>query len=391
MFDRFRLGTLLLGCLVVPFIGCGSATGVDSIAVTPATVTLPGVGLTAQLTATATINHGSHPATYEDVTDQVTWSTSSKNFATVSTSGLVTSIGPGTAQIKASMNGFTGVVSSSATVTVTVSGSGGTNGEPLVSIAIVPTSLTTDNLLGTGQFLAYGTFSTVPTLMDISNGFYHADFPTPSCTAALAATGTSPCTLVPVTWISAAPNIFPVSSGGAAGSNGGLVTAFGSGNAVIYAQSTNPDGTLVNSPTVTFNCPLALPSGSGATFNPGTCNEDTIASGLLVTLTVYNAGLNTTNWLVTAPSATGTPDVIHCGPGSTSGGSVCTATYPVGTTVTLTAPAQAGVSFGGWSWNCENQGTVTAAGPNTCTVYLGEIDPDTGIYMSNQSVGAIFN
>ncbi len=72
------------------------------------------------------------------------------------------------------------------------------------------------------------------------------------------------------------------------------------------------------------------------------------------TLTVYNEGLNTTNWLVTAPSATGTPDVIHCGPGSNGagfGGSVCVATYPVGTTVTLTAPAGSG-AFGGWSYNC---------------------------------------
>jgi hypothetical protein len=123
----------------------------------------------------------------------------------------------------------------------------------------------------------------------------------------------------------------------------------------------------------------------------GSCNEFTIASELLVTLTVYNAGLNTTGWLVTASSATGTPNVIHCGPGSTSGGSVCMATYPVGTTVTLTAPAETGVHFGGWSWNCESQGTVTAAGPNSCTVYLGADDPVTGEPSSNVSVGAIFN
>jgi hypothetical protein len=123
----------------------------------------------------------------------------------------------------------------------------------------------------------------------------------------------------------------------------------------------------------------------------GSCNQYTIAPGLLVTLTVYNEGLNTTGWLITAPSATGTQDVIHCGPGSTSGGSVCSATYPVGTTVTLTAPAETGVSFGGWSWNCEEQGTISAAGPNSCTVYLGATDPVTTLPSSNVSVGAIFN
>jgi hypothetical protein len=201
--------------------------------------------------------------------------------------------------------------------------------------------------------------------------------------------------LVPVNWISATPSVFPVNSSGAAGATAGLVTAEGSGNAVIYATATNPDGTLVYSPTVAFNCPLVLPTYNTATppvmTDAGSCNQYTIAPGLLVTLTVYNEGLNTTGWLITAPSATGTQDVIHCGPGSTSGGSVCSATYPVGTTVTLTAPAETGVSFGGWSWNCEEQGTISAAGPNSCTVYLGATDPVTTLPSSNVSVGAIFN
>ena len=70
------------------------------------------------------------------------------------------------------------------------------------------------------------------------------------------------------------------------------------------------------------------------------------------TLTVFDAnlngpGLNQTNWLITALSATSAPadqvEVIHCGPGSPSGGSVCEASYPNGTQVVLTAPAEAGV------------------------------------------------
>jgi hypothetical protein len=92
--------------------------------------------------------------------------------------------------------------------------------------------------------------------------------------------------------------------------------------------------------------------------------------------------LNTTNWLLTAPSATGTPNVLHCGPGWTgSGGSVCTATYPLGATVILTAPKQSGVNFGGWSSNCTNTGTITQTGPNTCTVTM----------LTDETVGAIFN
>jgi hypothetical protein len=100
-------------------------------------------------------------------------------------------------------------------------------------------------------------------------------------------------------------------------------------------------------------------------------------------LTVYNEGLNTTNWLVTAPSVTGTPNVLHCGPGSNGaglGGSVCVATYPVGSTIMLTAPAGAG-NFGGWSYNCSGTAPVTAGGPNTCKVTL----------TTNDTVGAVFN
>ena len=81
--------------------------------------------------------------------------------------------------------------------------------------------------------------------------------------------------------------------------------------------------------------------------------------------------------------------MIHCGPGwvndGNTGGSVCVGIYtsPNATPiqVTLTAPAQAGVAFGGWSYNCIPVGAVTTTGPNSCTITL------TG----NDSVSAIFN
>ena len=135
------------------------------------------------------------------------------------------------------------------------------------------------------------------------------------------------------------------------------------------------DPTLTNgsiqTATAEFNCPLILPTATTA----GSCYPGSEAPGLLATLTVYNEGLNTTNWLVTAPSATGTPNVLHCGPGSSGagfGGSVCVSTYPVGTAVILTAPAGAG-AFGGWSYNCIPLAAITAAGPNSCEV----ISPST--------------
>src|SRR5277367_4940414 len=119
------------------------------------------------------------------------------------------------------------------------------------------------------------------------------------------------------------------------------------------------------------NCPLVLPNPNGNPPTPGSCYPGSQAPALLATLTVYNEGLNTTNWEVTAPSATGTPNVLHCGPGWTGpGGSVCSATYPVGTTVTLTAP-DTGAKFGGWSnITCTPIIPVNESGPNQCQITL---------------------
>jgi hypothetical protein len=109
-------------------------------------------------------------------------------------------------------------------------------------------------------------------------------------------------------------------------------------------------------------------------------------------VTVYNEGLNTTNWLVTAPSATGTPNVIYCGAGAGKN-SVCVATYPIGAAITLTAPAGAG-AFGGWSSSCTtiSPNPSTATGPNTCTI-IPDTPPfsDTNPANTNITVGAIFN
>ncbi|HTC75650.1 MAG TPA: hypothetical protein VK684_08750, partial [Edaphobacter sp.] len=233
--------------------------------------------------------------------------------------------------------------------------------EPLLSLTIIPSSITVGNLQDTGNFLAVGTFSSPPYVRDLTNS---------------------------VTWLSSAPDVFPVNSNNSVtlpvGSTAGVVTAYGNGGATIIAEATSTDGTIQTA-TATFNCPLALPNPNGNPPTPGTCYPGSQAPALKATITVYNEGLNTTNWLVTAPSATDTPNVIHCGPGWTgTGGSVCSAPYPIGTTVTLTAPQQTGVTFGGWSTSCTATTPVTATGPNSCTVTISPSNP-------NVTVGAIFN
>jgi hypothetical protein len=116
---------------------------------------------------------------------------------------------------------------------------------------------------------------------------------------------------------------------------------------------------------------------------------------LLATLTVFNAGDNSTNWLITAPSDLGVPNLIHCGPGSETAGlgnSVCTGTYAAGSNVTITA-SLAGkaldTTFGGWTANCD----ITADVPdfaNTCALPTPAAGGDPSGLVGNQSVGALF-
>jgi Bacterial Ig-like domain (group 2) len=357
-------------------VTAGTAEQITALSLIPTSVSVSASNGQSQLIALGT--QGS-TGLDEDVTsaNSISWQSSSPTIATVDpTSGLVTGVSPGSATITAEYTNNAGttsanVVAASVNVTVTLTAAP----EPLLSLSIIPSSITVGNLEDTGNFLAIGTFSDVPYVRDLTNT---------------------------VTWLSSAPQVFPVSTNSSAtnpGAPGGIATAYGNGSATIIAEATSSDGTIQTA-TATFNCPLALPNPNGVPPTPGTCYPGSESSGLLVTLTVYNEGLNTTNWLVTGPSATNTPNVIHCGPGwaadGNAGGSVCTATYPLGTTITLTAPAQSGVNFGGWSYNCTPILAVNAAGPNSCQITLGNsatsnngVATSTG--NSNVTVGAIFN
>jgi Bacterial Ig-like domain (group 2) len=351
-------------------VTAGTQEAITAIAITPDTESIGvGEGTTGQFIAIGTTGAG----LTEDVTNspQLKWISSVPSIATIASgqasgNGVAQGVSVGSTSITAlwTNQDNTVVTSTPATVTVTLT----TPPNPLLSLNIIPTSLTVGNLQGTGQFLAIGTFSKSPYVVDVTN---------------------SPNT----TWISSFPDSFPVNtnSGGTSSASAGIVTAYGTGSATIIAEYQDPDSKTIQTATATFNCPLVIPQPSLGI--AGSCYPGSEATPLKVTLTVYGEGLNTTNWLVTGPSATGTPDVIHCGPGwaadGKAGGSVCVGIYPVDTpTITLTAPAQAGVAFGGWTYNCHPVGAVTAAGPNSCTIDLSE---NTGGVPTNVTVGAIFN
>jgi Bacterial Ig-like domain (group 2) len=361
----------------------GAAEPFTAISVSPGSESLSATGQTGQFVALGT---SGSTGLQQDVTNstQVSWSSSIPTIATVTTSpavsaGTVAGVSPGTTQITAKLTNPDGtVLTSSANITVTASAAA----EPLLSITVLPNTITLGNLQGTAQYLAYGTFSTPPTVMDITNGIDRSDFKSA------------------VTWVSGLQTYFPITSSGypnnppnGTETDGGLITAYANGTADVYAVATNPDGTVVYSPAATFNCPLVLESVNPTTgaVTPGSCNPDTIANPLLVTLTVFNAGLDQTDWLIEADSATGTANVIHCGPGAAAAGfstSVCSAPYPINTPLTIRASSPSG-QFGGWSYNCTPVGTVTAAGPNSCTITVGDVV--NGGVNSSATVGAIFN
>jgi len=380
-------GTVVAGTATFTVIN-GASEPFSALVVSPSSEALSATGQTGQLLAVGTSGSS---GLQQDVTNssQVTWSSSIPTIATVSTSptspaGQVTGVSPGSTTVTAKLTNPDGtVLTATATITVTASAAA----EPLLSITVLPNTITLANLQGTAQYLAYGTFSTPPTVMDITNGINRPDF---------IAAKTSV-----VTWVSGLQTYFPITSAagypynptGGTETDGGLITAYANGTADVYAVATNPDGTVVYSPAATFNCPLVLPSTNPQTgaVTPGSCNPETIANPLLVTLTVFNAGLDQTDWLLEADSATGTKNVIHCGPGAVTAGfstSVCSAPYPINTPITIRATSPSG-QFGGWSYNCAPVGTVTAAGPNSCTITVGDVV--NGGVNSSATVGAIFN
>ena len=351
-------GTVVTGNATFNVSG-GTTEKYTGVSITPSSQALSASGQTTQLVALGT-SGATGLLTDVSSSSQIKWVSTSPSIATVSATGVVTGVSAGTDTVIAELTNADGtVVTGTATLSVAVTPAP----EPLLSLTIIPSSISVGNLQGTGQFLAIGTYSTPPYVRDVTN-------------------------LPTTTWISSFPNDFPVdtNSAGGPGATAGIVTAYASGSATIIAETKAPDNTIQTA-TATFNCPLALPNPNGDPPTPGSCI--TTAPGLLQTLTVYNEGLNTTNWLVTAPSASGTPNVIHCG-GTVvaAGNSVCVATYPIlsgGTPVVLTAPAEPGVAFGGWSYNCTPNPVIpNPVGPNTCTITISPSDTQV-------TVGAIFN
>lgn len=118
---RCLAGSLVVG-LTLLLSGCASPSLV-SISITPTTELINGVGLTVQYTAIGVFENGpqgKHPESTRDITNEVTWKSNTPQVATISNTGLLTSVGQayGVTIISANMNGFTGVITAQATAVV---------------------------------------------------------------------------------------------------------------------------------------------------------------------------------------------------------------------------------------------------------------------------------
>ena len=318
MLDCRHFRALSFICLVLFLAGCGSA-GLNSIAIAPSTQVLNSVGATVQFTAIGTYVQGSHPPSTKDITSQVAWSSSNAAVATVSSSGLATAVAPGNVTITASMNGFGGVKSSTATVTVT---GGGTVGSNLTSLTIIPGTQTVLSTNETGQFIAIGTYS------GGSGETVDEDVTSQ------------------VAWSSSDVKVATINATG-------LATGINPGTTTITAIATSPNDTVVTA-TSTFT------------------DEATANGTQLATLTIYKVGNNARIGTVSSPNTT-PANVINCGTGAG-----CVGNFPIGSTVTLTE-APGASTFGGWSANC----AVTPGTPNvspTCTIKITDNDTVGAIF-----------
>lgn len=207
-----------------------------------------------------------------------------------------------------------GAINGSASLTV----SGGQAAHDLTSISVIPTSQSLTTVGEPTQFIAIGTYSSAPFTADLTTS---------------------------AVWHSSDVNVASINSTGLAIANST------SGQTTITASATSTSGSLVTgTATLSVSSPAPPPGGGGSN---------------LPELTIYLVGLG--NGTVTTPDG-----VINC---STVGGSGCTGSFVLGTTVTLTATPAAGSKFGGWSANCTPDTALT------CTIVLN----------NNEPVGAIFN
>lgn len=306
---RRSIHVVYLAAIACSLLYCAASHKLLFLSISPPTASISAAGQAVQFKAEGTdvrVSETARTPATTDWTHRVAWNSSNTSVATIDSSGLATGVGPGTTTITASASGM------SATATLTLSTPGQSQGT-LSSIRIIPSSQTLAAGGDAAQYLAIGTFSTVPTTQDITGQ---------------------------VKWISSDLNVATIGSTG-------IAVATGPGQATITALGTASNGAAVTATAILVSCAAGTP-GCGANNLPA--------------LSVYTVGQG-------SGTVTSNPPGINCDP--SSGSNVgCTGYFPAGTAVQLTASP---TGFGGWSANCAPSTASTCTVTMTTNQTVGAI------------------
>jgi uncharacterized protein YjdB len=315
---------LLLMCVLLA--SCGSNPAVTQLTITPSGATLSAVGQTTQFKATASYIKSNQTQFTQDVTSQVTWTSSNPAVATIDATGLAKAVSGGTAAVVATLKSGSTDSTTSANLTVNVASGGGIPPHELLSIAITPGSQTVTAADQTVQFIAIGTFSTAPTTQDLTQT---------------------------ATWSSSSPSVATIVSRGL---QGGLATGKTPGTTTITATATSASGaTIVGTATLTE---------TGTT----SASRDLVSISIIPTsqtLTAvgqtakYTAIGNYTAAPTTAVLASATWDSSVKSVATIDANGLATATGPGTTAITATGTTQSGAKIVGTATLTENATAVT--------------------------------
>jgi phospholipase C len=284
----------------------------------------------------------------------ITGSNGSKR--TMAAGGGSVSVSPTSATTyTATATGAGGTASASVTITITTSTSA-----PTVTVTANPTSMTK----GSSSIVTVTATNATQVTLDGSNnsqrtlgatGATVSVSPTSTTTYTATATGAggtaSASVIITVTASTSAPTVTisanpkTIASGSssvltvtATNATGVTITGSDGSNQTLGATG----GTASVSPTSTTTYTATATGAGGTTSASATI---TVTTGSSIQLTVTSAGTGT-------GTVTSSPAGINC-PGS------CSASFPKGTAVVLTAAAESGNTFEGWSGACTGKGTCS--------------------------------
>src|SRR5690554_4403229 len=312
-------GTATITYTVTGTGGCSDATATRTVTVTAP----PNAGT---LSGTQTVCEGS-TTTFSSTSSGGTWSSSNTGTATVNSSGVVTGQAAGTATITYTVTGTGGCSDATATRTVTVTAppnAGTLSGTQTVCEGSTTTfSTTSSGGTWSSSNMAIATVDGSGVITGLTDGTATITYTVTGTGGCSDATATRTVTVDPLPTVTipssgilcegATLNVTPATGGTWASSdvsvvtitNGGVVTGVSEGTAnIVYTEtatgcsSTATMGTITVDPLPTFTVSLTNPSSCGTTdgsitvsgLNPSTTYDVSIASGSLNSQTTNAAG-----------------------------------------------------------------------------------------------------